>query len=250
MVGGSPRGSRRAPPPSFVPAPAGVTSIQPKVESLTKDRSTPSDAGGKPSSNISALANGDVSTEVKEKRTEPNHAETGSPSEIGVSHEREGGTLQIGERLKEAVRLCSIGSVFTVGKGGTGAPGALTLNEVELSRPRRLFDAIHVFSCRRDINAKATMDEEDRLRNKSKGRDPTGSGRTAGFLSEALAEAAVDAGGSDELSSADPLIETSWLARRFPKATLGDLLANRLELSLWASYRKRGRPGGDLTYVI
>ncbi|CAM9822595.1 unnamed protein product, partial [Laminaria digitata] len=40
------------------------------------------------------------------------------------------------------------------------------------------------------------------------------------------------------------MMETAWLGDRLVKATLGDLLARRLELSLWASFRRRGRTAG------
>ena len=73
-------------------------------------------------------------------------------------------------------------------------------------------------------------------RRRSDGGEGGGSGASAG---------GGGAGGGGGAAIGDPLMmETSWLGDRLVKATLGDLLASRLELSLWASFRRRGRSAG------
>lgn len=139
--------------------------------------------------------------------------------------------LQVGERLQEAVRLCVLGGDSR--DGARDVPLALTLSEAELSRPRKLLHDLRLYSCRDD------GDDASREEEAQNGGGHFGEQR-GGFLSLPLAE-------TDALRVAvspmkDPLMETAWLSRRFPKAAIGDLLANRLELSLWASYRRIGKP--------
>lgn len=138
--------------------------------------------------------------------------------------------LQVGERLQEAVRLCTLGGDSK--DGARDVSLALTLSETELSRPRKLLHDLRLYSCRGKGDGASQEDEAqnggDYLRE-----------QRGGFLSLPLAE-------TDALTVAvspmkDPLMETAWLSRRFPKAAIGDLLANRLELSLWASYRRKGK---------
>lgn len=164
--------------------------------------------------------------------------------------------LQIGELLQEAVRLCCVGVGGYREKAVVGKVSALTLSEAELSRPRRLLEYFRVFSSRTDDAGGGGVSEAERQdtgglkqdgiaqqQGSSKG---DGVSKAGGFLSRALAttenewreEGAI-------VGVGDSLRETAWLAERFPKATLGDLLANRLELSLWTSYWKRGGPGSS-----
>lgn len=139
--------------------------------------------------------------------------------------------LQVGERLQEAVRLCTLGGDSKDGTRDVSL--ALTLSEAELSRPRKLLHDLRLYSCRDDGDDASREDETQN------GHGHLGEQR-GGFLSLPLAE--TDALRVAVTPMKDPLMETAWLSRRFPKAAIGDLLANRLELSLWASYRRIGKP--------
>lgn len=241
----------RAPPPSFVPPPRSAVAAA---------------AGTKPTS------------------VETRSLDNGGPGAAGGCYSGGGGSvqsaLQVGERLNDAVRLCSL-SCGSTGRGGGGAKGeggreggaagprgALTLSEAELSKPRRLLNDLRLLACRpsdgTEHTAAAAAAEASALPKSEQGKDVRGKrgvavtapaaaaaaasspaeGCKAGFLSPALAEEEARRAGASA-GCHDPLMETAWLAERFPKATLGDLLVNRLELSLWASYWGRRRPRGS-----
>lgn len=173
--------------------------------------------------------------------------------------------------MSDAVRLCSSTGMPRAGGAGAGGGGgaaggegeggslyALTLSEAELSRPRRLLDDLRFMTCRPSEEAAAAQTPPEAEERSEVGgaqskpppaaaaaaptpTPPTAVEQGAGFLSLALAEEEV--GRADALAVGyDPLMETAWLAERFPKVTLGDLLANRVELSLWASFWNRQRP--------
>lgn len=182
--------------------------------------------------------------------------------------------LQVGERLQEAVRLCiAVVGAAREGEGARpGAPCALTLTEEELSRPRRLLEDLRRLSSRSDGAGAARHEAHEGAGGDDEGEAEIGNRKgtaavvmaaagavaaVAGtekpgvVLGHALADAGVqrrrnDEGGGGGSGAAmligDPLMmETAWLGDRLAKATLGDLLASRLELSLWASFRRRGR---------
>ena len=192
--------------------------------------------------------------------------------------------LQVGERLQEAVRLCITVVGGGVSRGGEGArpgvPCALTLTEEELSRPRRLLEDLRRLSSRSDGAGAARREAHEGAGGDDEGEAEVGNrkgtvavvmaaaGAVAALagtdkpgvvLGHALADAGAqrrrgDEGGSGDSGAAmligDPLMmETAWLGDRIAKATLGDLLASRLELSLWASFRRRGRMAGPSGWV-
>lgn len=144
--------------------------------------------------------------------------------------------LKVGERLQEAVRLCSVGA--GCGEGG-GAPGALTLSEGVLSRPKHLLKSLALL-CARSNSGGDTASEGEAGKRES-GTGAGGAANPRGFLTQAFTEE--DARRAADQPLGNPLMETAWLAARFPKVTLADLLANRLEISLWASYWKCSRRG-------
>lgn len=273
----SPPGSpSRAPPPSFVPTPRGGVSGAGKARAVTPaERDSGETIGGGRDGGSSGTSNaiarlpvvgdtgGTIIAGVGSKGAEFCGALTGGSGGAGVfeSEGFRGGdgkiggggrgqtVLQVGERLQEAVRLCSVGSGGGVSRDGTvengfraavpAAPSALTLSEGELSRPRRLLEALRLFSCRRGGEAIEMGNGPTKERGTSGGKGEA----AGGFLGRSLTEE--DSRRTATLPTGDPLMETAWLAQRFPKATLGDLLVNRLELSLWASYWRRGRPAGS-----
>lgn len=143
--------------------------------------------------------------------------------------------LQVGERLQEAVRLCNIGA--GCGEGG-GPLGALTFSEFELSRPRPLLESLRAYSARGADEAEEGRGGEGRRRK----RGEPSVGRRKGFLTQGLSEGDARRVAAQPITY--PLMETGWLSARYPKVTLTDLLVNRLELSLWASYWKWGRATG------
>lgn len=185
----------------------------------------------------------------------------------GDSDNSDGQTvLQVGERLQEAVRLCiaagDSGGGSRAGEGARpGAPCALTLTEEELSRPRRLLEDLRRLSSRSDGAGAARHeahggvggDEDETEVGSRKGMAAAvaGTEKLGVVLGHALADAGAQRRRGDEVGGGgggaamligDPLMmETAWLGDRLAKATLGDLLASRLELSLWASFRRRGR---------
>lgn len=243
-----PNEGARAPPPSFVPPPrtaavAAGTKRTP-VETGSLDNRGPGAAGG-----YCSGGGGSVQS-----------------------------ALQVGERLNDAVRLCSLGGGLAGGGGGgakgkggkeggaSGPRGALTLSEAELSKPRRLLNDLRLLACRpSDGNEQtAAAAAASALPKSEQGKGVRGkrgvaaaapaaavaaslpaAGCKAGFLTPALAEEEARRAG-ESADCHDPLMETAWLAEKFPKATLGDLLVNRLELSLWASYWGRRRPRGSV----
>lgn len=243
---------KRAPPPSFVPALRVVsdTGAAATAEPLParaaanlgageKDgnarpavaRNAALDNGGPVKQELSAVGGGGPAAQ--------SYGLDGSKGRCGAGGQN---ALQIGEFLQEAVRLCSLGGVATEeAGGGVGAPpppGVLTLSEAELSRPRRLLEGLRAFSCRRSDGEAAGSEDEAQGK---KGKSVVNGG---GFLRQSLTEA--DARRAAMVPMEDPLMETAWLAERFPKATLADLLLNRLELSLWASFWRRERPAESL----
>ena len=267
----------RAPPPSFVPPPppavAGVAGVEePPVVAVGTPRL---DNGDVPAAGAPAC--GPVAGDASSPRS-------GSGSGSGGCYRGGGGggsdggdglsALQVGERLSDAVRLCSSTAVTVGGVGAadgaaqSGSLRALTLSEAELSRPRSLLDDLRFMTCRPAEEAAVPTPTSEMAEERSEvegGQSksgaaeapgtgtapgtgaptsppppPTPVGQGTGFLGLALAQDEV--GRADALAAGyDPLMETAWLAERFPKVTLGDLLANRLELSLWASYWNRGR---------
>lgn len=279
----------RAPPPSFVPTPRGGVSGAGTARVVIPGKGDFGEAiigGGRDDGGSSAIARrpviGDtgVTTTGAGGRKRVERLEYcgpvvgGSGGAVGVCESggcRGGGDgkvggggggqtgLQIGERLQEAVRLCSVGG----GGGGGGvspdgtagndspaavpaAPSALTLSEAELSRPRRLLEALRLFSCR-DGDGDGEAVEVGIGPDKEGVTTPDGKGEAAtggGFLGHSLTEE--ESRRTASLPAGEPLVETAWLAQRFPRATLGDLLVNRLELSLWASYWGRERPAGSV----
>ncbi|CAM9608989.1 unnamed protein product, partial [Choristocarpus tenellus] len=132
--------------------------------------------------------------------------------------------LRAVERLQEAVRLCCVARKVS---GGGCLSDTLTLSEEELSEPHQLLASLQLCSSWGNFGGRD-------------GHGGNGVGRErGGFLSRPLAES--DARRAALQPAAAPLHETTWLASKVPGATLGDLLANRLELSLWGSYWKRSR---------
>lgn len=145
--------------------------------------------------------------------------------------------LEVGERLQKAVRLCNIRG----GCGeGRGMPGALTLSESELSRPKRLLESLRVISCR---SVETDEGQEKQIGLNRSRRSGRGAIDRSGFLAEVLAEA--DARQAALRPMANPLMETSWLSARYPRVTLVHLLTNKLELSIWGSYWRSGRATGS-----
>lgn len=258
------QGGARAPPPSFVPPPRVVSSA---VAGTVGDEEPAAVVGM-----TAGLDNGDApATGVPACGPFPSDASHGTGGCSGGGGGGMQSALQVGERLGDAVRLCSSSAPRVgggVGRGGgIGAAGgegegvslcALTLSEAELSRPRRLLDDLCFMTSRpaEEVATAAvapTTHSEAEERNETDGaataaaapKRPTRVGQGAGFLSLALAEEEVRRADALALGY-DPLMETAWLAERFPKVTLGDLLANRLELSLWATYWNRRRPRGTV----
>lgn len=271
-----PQGGARVPPPSFVPPPRAVS---PAVAGTAGEEVPAAEAAAAGLDNGDAPAAGapvcgPVSSDASSR-------DTGGCCRGGGDGGSDGGSrqsaLQVGERLSDAVRLCSstgmpraggtagageVGGVRGGDGGGGGAASgkgegislyALTLSEAELSQPRRLLDDLRFVTCRPSEEAAgaAQTPPEAEERNDFEGAQSMPAAAAAptlstaveqgvGFLSLALAQEEV--GRADALASGyDPLMETAWLAERFPKVTLGDLLANRVELSLWASYWNRQR---------
>jgi hypothetical protein len=106
--------------------------------------------------------------------------------------------IEAGERLQEAVRLCGA-------MASTSFFDTLTLSEEALSNPSELMDQLRLCS---------------------------GGGFLSAPLPEALAKKLALSGGAQP-----DLIEMPWLQMRGPSpVSLCDLLVNRLELSLWASF--------------
>lgn len=145
---------------------------------------------------------------------------------------------------------------------GCGSLAALTLSEAELSRPKALLDDLRLITRRpvdgaQEEQEAATEPQADSEGAKEGGglqqaeEEPAvlaedapagvlgGGVVKAAFLTPAVAEEEARRASSSESKH---LVETAWLRQRFPKATLGDLLVNQLEISLWASYWDRRRP--------
>lgn len=245
----------RAPPPSFVPPPR----IVPAAVAVTADGDEERAAAAAVAVETAGLDNGGLGA-AGAPVCGPFPSDAPCESEVCCVGSGGQSALQVAERLNEAVRLCSVGGVSAEGQGagregggGGGSLGALTLSEAELSRPRRLLHDLRLLSCRPAEEApSAVLPEADERTNDVEETQskpgveaaataaPPG-GKKAEFLSPALAEEEARRVGALPLGH-DPLMETAWLAGRFPKVTLGDLLVNRLELSLWASYWDRRRP--------
>ncbi|CAM9534808.1 unnamed protein product, partial [Discosporangium mesarthrocarpum] len=132
------------------------------------------------------------------------------------------------ERLQEAVRVCYVGKGGApsdqTSSGSGPSSEMMTLSEEELRDPHRLMAGLELCSSWGVMTRKG-------------GEDGCGDSETfLGFLRRPLGEA--EARRLALQPEAAPLYEMGWLADKAPGATLGDLLANRLELSLWASYWK------------
>lgn len=246
----------RSPPPSFVPPPRIVSTA---VAAAATAAAAVVETTG--------LDNGELASVGAPVRGPfPSGARCRSEEVCcgGGSGSRES-ALEVGERLNEAVRLCSIeasvGSAEGEGErregagGGGGLLGALTLSEAELSRPRRLLNDLRLLTCRPAAAEEAPVavlaeggerkDVERAAVAEVAAAELPGKKKTE-FLSPALAEEEARRVGAPPCGH-DPLMETAWLAERFPKVTLGDLLVNRLELSLWASYWDGRRPRESMT---
>lgn len=262
---GSPSSSGRRPPPSFVPVGAnassdavtaaalegGAHSIGPSITPIEflvqQGLMTANQEGGIPRRSlggggaaVTAGENGgsiriaaDDGALTKDKGGISGKDRSGCVISARVQAGGVETVWQVGERLQEAVRLCSVGA--GCGEGGA-APGALTLSERELSRPKQLLKSLKLFSARSGGGGGAAGGEKGSSADESCG---TKGRQKSGFLTQALSEG--DARRTAEQPLGNPLMETAWLAARFPKVTLADLLVNRLELSLWASYWKWGK---------
>ncbi len=251
----------RAPPPSFVPAPRIVPAAVTETANGKEERPAVAAAG-----ETGGVDSGGAAAGARAPTCGASHG--ASPYETDACC-RDGGdgtsgqsALQVGERLSEAVRLCSTsapgggseaGGGEEAGRRGGGSLCALTLSEAELSRPRRLLADLRLLTSRpaEEVPAEAAAEAAAAAAAEAAAPTPTPTptparapapvGAKSGFLSLAVAEEKVRRADTPPLGH-DPLLETAWLAERFPKVTLGDLLVNRLELSLWASYWNRQRP--------
>lgn len=244
-----PPAGTRAPPPSFLPPPRSVSAAAAGTTDVVAENTT---------------------AVVVENRWVGKVARAeGCCGGDGVQQS----ALQVGERINDAVRVLSVsdGSEGGESRVGCGWLAALTLSEAELSRPKRLLDDLRLITCRpvdgaEEAAATATTTVPPQPESGEGGdvggaqteqgvsaaaaaaptaviaEAPAVSGAKVGFLTPALAEEEARRAGASPPGSEKHLVETAWLAERFPKATLGDLLVNQLELSLWASYWNRRRP--------
>lgn len=256
LVDGSPSSSERRPPPSFVPAgtstgaeatwaasgvhTVGGSSVVVPDECLVREDfdvvAVESGEGlpARPPTPQGETA-GDNDTGAVRIRSDSSGCGKG---EVAGRVRNAGGlvevrtTFQVGERLQEAVRLCSVG----VGCGDEGtAPGALTLSEGELSRPKQLLKALELISARGSSKFVAGGGGEGSSADESCAERRNDSGCWVQALSAGAARRAA------EQPLSDPLMEMGWLVAKYPKITLVDLLVNRLHVSLWASYWRSGR---------